>query len=80
MKFPNFSLCRCQRSNVSSIKTYNWSRPLLGVISFGIRTCWMANINAKKIREMYKIPEYYDIKQIISLGVPDEESTIFRSF
>jgi nitroreductase len=49
---------------------------LLGAISFGIGTCWMASINARKIREIYEIPEHYDIKQVISLGYPDEESVM----
>jgi len=49
---------------------------LLGAISFGIGTCWMANINARKIREIYEIPKHYEIKQVISLGYPDEESVI----
>ena len=49
---------------------------LLGAIDLGIGSCWMANINAKKIRELFEIPEYHEIKQIISLGYPDEESVI----
>ena len=49
---------------------------LLGAVSFGIGTCWMANINAKKIRELFEIPEHHDIKQVISLGYPDEESVM----
>ena len=49
---------------------------LLGAISFGIGTCWMAAINYKKIRELFEIPEDYDLKQVISLGYPDEESVM----
>ncbi|MFX1572285.1 MAG: nitroreductase family protein [Promethearchaeota archaeon] len=49
---------------------------LLGALNFGIGSCWMANINAKKIRELLEIPEYYEIKQVISLGYPDEESVM----
>ncbi len=49
---------------------------LLGAISFGIGTCWMAAINYKKIRELFEIPEHYDLKQVISLGYPDEESVM----
>ncbi|MFX1307376.1 MAG: nitroreductase family protein [Promethearchaeota archaeon] len=49
---------------------------LLGAVSFGIGSCWMGNINARKIRELFNIPEYYDIKHVISLGFPDEESVI----
>ena len=47
---------------------------LLGAISFGIGTCWMAAIDYKRIRELFEIPEDYDLKQVISIGYPDEES------
>ena len=49
---------------------------LLGAISFGIGTCWMAAIDYKRIRELFEIPEDYDLKQVISLGYSDEESVI----
>ncbi|KKK43966.1 hypothetical protein LCGC14_1052580 [marine sediment metagenome] len=49
---------------------------LLGAVHFGIGTCWMANIRMRKIRALFEIPEYYDIKQVISLGYPDEESVM----
>ncbi len=49
---------------------------LLGAVNFGIGSCWMANINRNKIRELFEIPEYYDIKHVISLGYPDEESVM----
>ena len=49
---------------------------LLGAISFGIGTCWMAAIDYKRIRELFEIPEDYDLKQVISLGYSDEESVM----
>ena len=49
---------------------------LLGAVHYGIGSCWMANINAKKIRALFEIPEYYSVKQVISLGYPDEESVM----
>ena len=49
---------------------------LLGAVNFGIGSCWMANINRNKIRELFEIPEYYDIKHVISLGYPDEEAVV----
>jgi nitroreductase len=49
---------------------------LLGAISFGIGSCWMAAIDYKRIRELFEIPEDYDLKQVISLGYSDEESVI----
>jgi len=45
---------------------------LLGAVHFGLGCCWMGSINAKKIRELFEIPDYYDIKHVISLGYPDE--------
>ena len=49
---------------------------LLGAINFGIGSCWMAAIDYKKIPELFEIPEHYDLKQVISLGYPDEESVM----
>ena len=49
---------------------------LLGAVSFGIGSCWMGNINGKKIRTLLEIPENYEIKHVISLGYPDETSKI----
>ncbi len=49
---------------------------LLGAVDFGLGCCWMGNINAKKIRELFEIPDYYDIKHVISLGYPDEFAII----
>ncbi|MFX1425461.1 MAG: nitroreductase family protein [Promethearchaeota archaeon] len=49
---------------------------LLGAISLGIGSCWMGAINFRKIRELFEIPDHYDIKQVISLGFPDEESVM----
>ena len=49
---------------------------LLGAISFGIGTCWMGAINFRKIKELFEIPDNYIIKQVVSLGYPDEESII----
>lgn len=49
---------------------------LLGATASGIGTCWMGAINFKKIKELFEIPDNYIIKQVISLGYPDEESII----
>jgi nitroreductase len=49
---------------------------LLGAVNFGIGCCWMGSIDAKKIRTLLLIPDYYNIKHVISLGYPDEESVI----
>ncbi|MFX1419413.1 MAG: nitroreductase family protein [Promethearchaeota archaeon] len=49
---------------------------LLGAVYFGFSSCWMGSINRKEIRKLFEIPEYYEIKHIISLGYPDEDSFI----
>jgi len=47
---------------------------LLGAVNYGIGSCWMGSINKNKIRELLEIPENFEIKHVISLGYPDEES------
>ncbi|MFX0005689.1 MAG: nitroreductase family protein [Promethearchaeota archaeon] len=49
---------------------------LLGAVYYGIGSCWMGSINRNKIRELLNVPDYYEIKHVISLGYPDEESKI----
>lgn len=49
---------------------------LLGATASGLGSCWMGSIKAEKIRDLLQIPKYYNIKQLISLGYPDEESII----
>ncbi len=47
---------------------------LLGAVKYGIGSCWMANINVRKIKSLLEIPDQYQVKHVISLGYPDEES------
>ncbi len=49
---------------------------LLGATYYGLGSCWMGAIERNKIRELLHIPEQYEIKQVISLGYPDEESIV----
>ena len=49
---------------------------LIGAVKQGIGTCWMGNINVSKIRSFFKIEDFYEIKHVISLGYPDEVSTV----
>lgn len=49
---------------------------LLGAVSYGIGACWMGAINFRKIKALFEIPDNYEIKQVISLGYPDEESVM----
>ena len=47
---------------------------LLGAINYGIGSCWMANIKVRKIKSLLEVPDRYQVKHVISLGYPDEES------
>ncbi len=49
---------------------------LLGATNFGIGCCWMGAIDRDGIRELLKIPKNYEITHVVSLGYPDEESTM----
>jgi len=49
---------------------------LLGALKHGVASCWMGSIDREKIRELFKIPEQYIIKYVISLGIPDEKSVM----
>ena len=47
---------------------------LLGAVKHGIGSCWMANIKARKIKSLLDVADQYQVKHVISLGYPDEES------
>jgi len=47
---------------------------LLGALSFGLGSCWMASISARKIRALLEIPDNLEIVHVVSLGFPDEDS------
>jgi nitroreductase len=49
---------------------------LLGATKYDLGSCWMGAIDRKKIRELFKIPDNYDIRYVISLGYPDEQSEV----
>lgn len=49
---------------------------LLGAADKGLGACWMGSIEREELRSLMKIPEKYDISHVISLGYPDEVSTI----
>ena len=49
---------------------------LLGAVKYGIGSCWMANIKARKIKSLLEVADQYQVKHVISLGYPDEESFI----
>ncbi|TXT53311.1 MAG: NADPH-flavin oxidoreductase [Promethearchaeota archaeon] len=49
---------------------------LLGAVNLGLGACWMGSIHRKKIRELFGIDDKYKISHVISLGYPDEKSSI----
>ena len=49
---------------------------LLGAVNFGLGACWMGSINHNRIRSLLKIPNFYQIVHVISLGYPDEKSVM----
>jgi nitroreductase len=49
---------------------------LLGAVEYGIGSCWMGSIKRGEIRKLFEIPNYYEIKHVISFGYPDEESVM----
>ncbi|MBD3186167.1 nitroreductase [Candidatus Bathyarchaeota archaeon] len=49
---------------------------LLGATSVGLGACWMGAIDRKKIRTLLNVPKTHDVKHVISIGYPDEESVM----
>lgn len=49
---------------------------LLGATSLGLGACWMGAIDRKKIHALLDMPKTHDVKHVISLGYPDEESVM----
>ena len=42
----------------------------------GIGSCWIVSAERKKIQEMLKIPKYYQIDSVLTVGYPDEEPMV----
>ncbi|MFX0099116.1 MAG: nitroreductase family protein [Candidatus Hodarchaeota archaeon] len=49
---------------------------LLGAANVGLGTCWMGAIDRKKIHSLLDIPKSHEVKHVISIGYPDEESVM----
>jgi len=44
--------------------------------SYGIGSCMLGNIDRKKIKDILKIPDDYDVHSVIALGFPAEKSVV----
>lgn len=42
----------------------------------GIGSCWIVSAERNKIQEMLKIPKYYQIDSVLTVGYPDEEPMV----
>ena len=51
---------------------------LLGAVKFELGSCWIGSIDRKKIKQLFEIPDHYNVKHVISLGFPNEKSIIER--
>ena len=49
---------------------------LLGATNYGLGACWMGAIDRKAIKKSLDLPKKFDVSHVISLGYPDEESTM----
>lgn len=45
---------------------------LLGAVEVGLGGCMIASVNREKLRNILKLPDRYDIVQVIALGKPAE--------
>jgi nitroreductase len=49
---------------------------LLGLTNEGLGACWQGAIDRPKIHSLLDLPEHIEVKYVVSLGYPDEESQI----
>ena len=49
---------------------------LLAAVKFGLGSCWMGSVNREKAAVLFNLPKNYEIISVISLGYPDEKSSI----
>ncbi len=49
---------------------------LLGAVEAGFGGCIIASVNRKKLRELLKLPGYFEIIQVLALGKPAETVVI----
>jgi len=46
---------------------------ILTALEYRVGSCWLASVNRKKVADLLKVPEKYQIDSVIALGYPDEE-------
>ncbi|MBD3194675.1 MAG: nitroreductase [Candidatus Lokiarchaeota archaeon] len=49
---------------------------LLGAVNHGLGACWMGSINRKELKALFHVPDQFEITHVLSLGFPDEKSTV----
>jgi nitroreductase len=49
---------------------------LLTATEEGIGSCWIGSVERKKLAEILKIPQNYEIDSVIALGYPDETPVV----
>ena len=47
---------------------------LLGITNHGLGACWQGAIDRPAIHELLELPDFMEVKYVVSIGYPDEES------
>lgn len=45
---------------------------ILVALELGIGSCWIGSIDRNNVRDIFKIPEKYQVDSVLALGYPDE--------
>ena len=49
---------------------------LLGITNFSLGACWQGAIDRPAIHSLLELPNHIEVKYVVSIGYPDEESQI----
>lgn len=49
---------------------------IISTWSYGIGTCWIASVDREKLRQLFRIPNLYNIGSVIAIGYPDESPVV----
>lgn len=47
---------------------------MLEIVDLGLGTTWIGSFDPEKVREVYQIPEHYEIVALLPVGYPSEEA------